>query len=107
SGASDEEMTDLREEMSMSRGGTHARERKEFLDAFRAAGVTCIFQNAGEEGSDPMRLIKRLARFTYATDLMREDLFKAVRPDDIVAAKRDGRHCLYFSGNGVPLRHRW
>ncbi|MDO8545712.1 MAG: membrane dipeptidase [Opitutaceae bacterium] len=107
SGASDEELIDLREEMSMSRGAFNARERKEFLDAFRAAGVTCIFQNTGEEGNDPMRLVKRLAHFTQATDHMRDDLFKAVKPDDIVAAKRDNRRCLYFTGNGVPLKHHF
>ena len=75
SGASDIELTDLREEMSMTRWATDARERKEFLEAFRASGVTCIFQNAGEEGNDPLRLIKRLARFTYATDLLRDECF--------------------------------
>lgn len=106
-GASDEELIDLREEMSMSRGAANARERKEFFDAFRAAGVTCIFQNAGEEGNDPLRLIKRLARFTYATDMLRPDLSKAVRPDDIVAAKRENRQCLYLTTNGVPLRHEF
>jgi membrane dipeptidase len=68
-GASEAELVDLREDMSMTRWATDAAERNEFLDAMRAAGVTCIFQNAGEEGSDPLRLIKRLARFTYATDL--------------------------------------
>ena len=31
-----------------------------------ASGVTRIFQNAGEEGEEPTRLMKRLARFTYA-----------------------------------------
>ena len=62
---------DLREEMGMTRWATDAAEREEFLEAFRAAGVTCIFQNAGEEGNDPLRLLKRLARFTYATDLLR------------------------------------
>ena len=107
SGASDEELIDLREEMAMSRGATHARERQELLEAFRVAGVTCIFQNAGEEGNDPLRLIKRLARFTYATDLMRDDVFKAVKPDDIVAAKRQNKRCLYLTTNGVPLRHEW
>ncbi|MEQ1860765.1 MAG: membrane dipeptidase [Chthoniobacteraceae bacterium] len=106
-GASAGELGDLREELSMTRMATDARERKEFLDAFHAAGVTCIFQNAGEEGSDPMRLIKRLARFTYATDLLRPELSKAVRPDDIEAAKRAGKLCLYLTGNGVPLPQRW
>lgn len=106
-GASATELNNLREEISMTRMATNAREKKEFLDAFRAAGVTCIFQNAGEEGNDPLRLLKRLARFTAATDLMRPELSKAVRPDDIVAAKRAGQLCLYLTGNGVPLPQAW
>jgi membrane dipeptidase len=104
SGASDEELVDLREEMTMTRCATHPRERQEFLDAFRSAGVTCIFENAGEEGNNPLQLLKRLSRFTYLTDLMREDLFKAVTPEDVVAAKKANRLCLYFTTNGVPLR---
>ncbi len=56
-GAAAAEIADLRASMSMNRNATNERERKEFLDAFHAAGVTCIFQNTGEEGSDPMRLI--------------------------------------------------
>ena len=107
SGASERELVDLREEMSMTRWATDAAERKEFLDAMRAAGVTCIFQNTGEEGSDPLRLLKRLARFTYATDLAPDVCAKAGQPDDIVAAKRAGRHCLYFTTNGVPLHQQW
>ena len=106
-GATEPGLADLREEMSMTRWATDAAERKEFLEAFRAAGVTCVFQNTGEEGSDPLRLIKRLARFTYATDLAREDCFKAVTPEDIVAAKKAGKQCLYFTTNGVPLRQQW
>lgn len=106
-GASDRELVDLREEMSMTRCATDAAERAEFLEAFRASGVTCIFQNAGEEGNEPRTLMKRLARFTFATDIMRDEYFKAVRPDDIVAAKKQGRLCLYFTANGVPLAQRW
>jgi len=107
SGAAEVELSDLREEMMMARCATNAAERKEFLDAFRAAGVTCIFQNAGEEGNDPMRLLKRLAHFTSATDAMREEMFKAVSPDDVVAAKKSGRLCLCFTGNGTPLVQQW
>jgi membrane dipeptidase len=103
-GASDAELVDLREEMAMTRCATHPRERQEFLEAFRSAGVTCIFENAGEEGNQPLQLLKRLARFTYLTDLMRADLFKAVTPEDVVAAKKANRLCLYFTTNGVPLR---
>lgn len=102
-GAVGDELVDLREEMGMTRWATDARERQEFLEAFRAAGVTCIFQNAGEEGNDPMRLIRRLARYTYSTDLMRPELFKAVKADEVEAAKKDGKLSLFFTCNGVPL----
>lgn len=102
-GAVGDELVDLREEMSMTRWATDARERQEFLEAFRAAGVTCIFQNAGEEGNDPMRLIRRLSRFTYATDLMRPEVFKAIKAEEVETAKKEGKLCLYFTGNGVPL----
>jgi membrane dipeptidase len=69
--------------------------------------MTAIFQNAGEEGQDPLRLMKRLARFTWVCDMLRDDVFKAVRPDDIIAAKKQKKRCLYFSGNGVPLAQHW
>jgi membrane dipeptidase len=107
SGASSAELTDMRESMSMNRGADSERERKEFFEAFRAAGVTCIFQNAGEEGSDPLRLIKRLAHFTRATDLMKPELSKVVTADDILALKKAGHVGLCFTGNGVPLRQAW
>jgi membrane dipeptidase len=77
------------------------------MEAWKAAGVTCILQNAGEEGNAIERLLKRLARFTYLTDMMRGFLDRAIIPDDIVAAKEQQRHCLYFSGNGVPLPQNW
>ena len=106
-GASRIEIQDMREDMSMTRCVIDAAERAEVIQGWEAAGVTCIFQNAGEEGQDPMRLIKRLARFTYVTDMMRDVISKAATPDDIAAAKQQNRHCLYFSGNGVPLRQHW
>ncbi len=106
-GASEIELKDMREDMLMSRCVTDATERQEYMDAWEAAGVTCIFQNAGEEGIAISRLLKRLARFTYVTDLMRDFVFKAVTPDDIVSAKKQNKHCLYFSGNGVPIPQDW
>lgn len=106
-GASEIELKDLREEMSMTRYTTDPAEQQEYLAAWRASGVTCIFQNAGEEGQDPMRLIKRLARFTYATDILRDFVSKAAVPEDILEAKQQGRHCLYLTGNGVPLTQQW
>ena len=78
-----------------------------FLEAWRASGVTCIYQNAGEEGQSVMMLMKRLSRFTYLTDMLRESVSKAATPEDIQAAKAAGRHCLYLTGNGVPLTEQW
>lgn len=106
-GGSQTEIKDLREDMSMTRCATNAAEQDEFRSAWRASGVTCIFQNAGEEGQDPLRLLKRLARFTFVTDAMRDFVIKAAVPEDVVAAKKAGRHCLYLTGNGVPLTQRW
>lgn len=105
--ASSAELKDLREDMLMTRCVTDPAEQREFKEAFDAAGVTCVFQNAGEEGQDPLRLIKRLARFTYTTDMLSDFVSKAVTPDDILQAKQDGRHCLYLTGNGVPLTQQW
>lgn len=106
-GASDAELQDLREEMLMTRMATHAGEREEYLSAFRAAGVTAILQNAGEEGQDPLRLMKRLARFTFATDHLRPHVTRAVNAADIEAARERKSHCLMMTGNGVPLPQRW
>ncbi len=106
-GASDAELSDLSEEMSMTRYVTAPAERQEYMAAWEASGVTCIFQNAGQEGQAVGRIIKRLARFTYVTDMMRDFVAKAATPDDIVAAKEQGRHCLYFTCNGVPLPQHW
>ncbi|HEY2249802.1 MAG TPA: membrane dipeptidase, partial [Planctomycetaceae bacterium] len=106
-GASEIELQDLNEDMSMTRCVSDPTERDEFLLAWEAAGVTCIFQNAGEEGQAPLRLLKRLARFTYLTDMLRERVSKAALPEDIVDAKQQQRHCLYLTGNGVPLVQDW
>ncbi len=106
-GASPAEVEDMREDMPMTRWATDPVERAEFQQAFEASGVTCVFQNTGQECQDPLRLLKRLARFTYSTDLMRDYIPKAATPDEVVQAKEQGRRCLYFTGNGVPLRQRW
>jgi len=106
-GASPQELADLREDMMMTRMATSEIERAEFLEAFHASGVTCIFANTGEEGSDPMRLMKRLARYTFTTDRMRDVMPKAVSPADVVEAKKSGKVCLVMTTNGVPLRQAW
>jgi membrane dipeptidase len=106
-GASEVELQDATEDMGMTRAVTNLREREEFMMAFRASGVTCIYQNAGEECQHPQRLIKRLARFTFLTDMLKPFLTKATTPNDIDLVKKDGRHCLYLTGNGVPLPQDW
>ena len=106
-GASPQEIEDLQEDITMTRYVTDPAEQQEYRSAWQASGVTCIFQNAGQECQDPLRLIKRLARFNFATDLMRDFVAKAAVPADVEAAKAAGRHALYMTGNGIPLTQEW
>ena len=94
SGASPAEIKDMTGEMAMTRYATDTREREEYLAAWEASGVTCTFQNAGEEGNSPMRLIQRLGRQSYVTDMLSEHVSRAVFPDDIEAAKAAGELSL-------------
>lgn len=105
--ASPLELQDMREDMLMTRFVDNERERIELENAWKASGVTCMFQNAGEEGNEIKRLLKRLARFTYSTDMLKDIVQKAVTPDDIIQAKQENRHVLYMSGNGVPIPQEW
>lgn len=106
-GASNVELTDLREEMSMIRCVTSPEERAEYKAAWETSGVTAVVQNAGEENQAALRIMRRLARFTYVTDMLRDFVFKAAVPQEIVQAKKEGRHALYFSANAVPLQEQW
>ncbi len=106
-GASEIELQDLSEEMSMTRCVTDAGERDEFAGAWEASGVTCIVQNSGEEGQSIPRLLKRLARFTYVGDMLRGFLRRATLPEDIEAAKAEGLRCFYPTGNGIPIVEDW
>jgi membrane dipeptidase len=106
-GANNLELEDLYTEMLLSRVADDGSQHQEYLEAWNAAGVTCILQNAGEEGSAPMRLVKRLAHFTYLTDKLRDVVSRASDPGDIENAKKQGRRCLYLTGNGVPLAQEW
>ncbi len=106
-GASDMEIQDLTEDMMHTRCVEDAAQRLEYQQAWEASGVTCVVQNAGEETQDPQRLIKRLAQFTYVTDMLGGFVARAAKPADIVAARQAGKHCIYLSGNGVPLTQQW
>lgn len=101
------EIKDLYEEMIMTRHIFNEKLQKEYAEAWEASGVTCVFQNSGEEGQAPNRLIKRFARFTYAADMLRGVLNRASLPEDIEKTKKEGRHCLYFTTNGVPQTEEW
>lgn len=102
-GATELELQDLSEDMRMSRWADEPSLRQEYEEIWEASGVTCSYQNAGEEGNDPLRLLKRLARHTYVTDKLPDLMKRVVHPDDIVAAKTEGKFCRYMTGNGIPL----
>jgi len=106
-GASDVELQDFNEWSRMTGFLTRPAELEEVRAAWDVAGVTCILQNAGEEGQSALRLLKRLAHFSYVADACRDLFVRATHPDDIVAAWRQGKRCLYLSGNGVPLPEQW
>ena len=102
-GATDVEIDQLSSDMRMTRWVDEPSLLQEFEEAWEASGVTCSYQNAGEEGNDPLRLIERLARHTYVTDMAPDLMKRVVTPDDIESAKAEGKHCRYMTGNGVPL----
>ena len=102
-GATDIELQDLSEDMRMTGWADRPELRQEYREIWEASGVTCSFQNAGEEGNDPLRLLKRLARHTYVTDRLSDTMMRAVHPDEIVIAKQNGKVCRYLTGNGIPL----
>ncbi|NPV07792.1 MAG: dipeptidase [Anaerolineae bacterium] len=106
-GASEPEIRDMVENMTMTREVSDPAERDEFIRAWTESGVTCIVQNAGEESQAIKTLIKRLARFIYVTDAIPDFVVKATGPADIIAAKEQGKQCFYLSLNGVPLAEEW
>jgi len=107
-GASEIELQDMIRDMQMTRCVTDSAERQECMDAWEAAGVTCLFHNAGVGPMSSInRLLILLAKSTYITDMMRDFVYKAATPDDIIDAKTKCRHCLYFNANSVPLPQDW
>jgi len=98
-GASDTEFRELHEEMRVAQCVCDPREREEFQAAWRASGITAIFQNAGS-GSG---LASTMAHYCHVVDAMPEFVIRGTRPADIVAAKKARKHALLFSANGIPL----
>ncbi len=106
-GASELELQDILEQSLLAGFLEDDSVQAEIMEAWEAAGVTCIGQNAGEEGQSIERLIKRLAWLTRVTDDIPHLIGKATTPADIRRAKAESRHCLYFTANGVPLPEDW
>lgn len=102
-GVSGDEFADLYTDSLLRRVADDPSQRDEYMAAWKTSGVTGILQNAGEESSNPLRLLKRLGSCTYLTDVLRGEVTRAATPEDIEAAKKAGKHCLYMTANGVPL----
>ena len=79
--ASEVELQYLSEQMRMTRWAYDDELKAEYLGVWEASGVTCAFQNAGEEGNNPMRMLGRLAHYTHLTDRMRDHVARAAFPD--------------------------
>ena len=96
SGASEVELQYLSERMRMTRWAAADELKTEYLAAWEASGVTCSFQNTGEEGNDPMRMLGRLAHYTHLTDRLGDHVARAPsratsslpRPPDATASTR-------------------
>ena len=106
-GASELELQDIHERSLLAGFLDDEAVKAEVLEAWEAAGVTCVGQNAGEEGQSVERLLKRLAWLTRVTDRLPDVIAKATTPGDIHQAKARGKRCLMFTGNGVPLPEDW
>jgi len=68
--------------------------------------VDAIFLNAGQETTDPMRCLRRLAYSTYAADLLKDKVCRAASPADLERAKAEGRRAVYLTTNAVPMAQR-
>ena len=82
--------------MMMTRWAYEDALGEEYRGAWEASGVTCSFQNAGEEGNDPVQMLGRLAHYTHLTDCKRDFVARAPFVDDITAAKAAGKHVSDF-----------
>jgi len=87
--------------------------RAEYLAAWRRGGVTlandyghmfCAWRTEGFDGLafDLFITLRSVARTTAVLDALRDDLIKFRCADDVVTAKRDGKHCVMWSSGGPP-----
>ena len=102
-GASADAILELQDKEAMTRWAVDEEEKGDFLLAWGAAGVTGILQNAGAATEDVPGLVRRVAHFTYSCELGKAFCFRAYAPDEIPAAREEGRRCLYLGSNTTPL----
>ncbi len=105
-GADASEIRELYNDMAVTGWARTPEARREFAEAWAASGVTCAFINAGEEGNDALRLLKRFGRHTFVTDAMPDFMQRIGHPDDIVRAHESGKRSVCLTMNGVPLPGR-
>src|SRR5690606_33151402 len=84
------ELRDMKENMAQTRFVNNPRERNEFINAWDASGVTCLFQNSAYSGNEIYRMIQRIAHFTYVTDMMETDITKSLSVEHVLSAKQQG-----------------
>ncbi len=80
--------------------------QKKFALAWQAAGVNCIFQNAGTEGNSLAVMTQRLSHYTSLCDRFPELLRRAAWAEQVEAAFQAGVPCVCPSSNGVPIRNQ-
>ena len=101
--ASRDQLRDAREEFAKD-SSFNSPEQVELLKAgWEFAGVDCIFQNAGVEGNDVERMLKRLSFFTHLIDRFPDIFERAAFPDRLQAIRSNGHKALYLTTNGVPI----
>lgn len=94
-GAVGTQLKDVREEVLLTSYVRNPTQWKDYQAMWKASGVTCLFRNAGEEGQDPLNMLRRFSHFLYVTDQCRDFMPKALVSEDVRQAKREGRHCIY------------
>lgn len=87
----------------LTRMATDPHQQQGFEEAWRAAGVTCVLRNAGEEGNRYDRMTERLACHTYVTDKLKGFMARMTTAADIREAHANKQHGFIFTTNGVPL----
>jgi len=81
--------------------------QRQYLEAFRESGVTCIVHNVGMEGQNPPGTLNVLSQYAQKHDVLGDKLIKALNVKDILRAKNDRKLCLVWSLNSPPVLLNW